>query len=147
MASCSGSRRPGVSDLRRAIELSGPPCREGLVTAEAQPDIPLRLTVGKSACASPQEVKAEFEAENIGSVTIKTFTVRALGDYDRAISIRKGVDIASGVLKPHQTTTGIVGTGTGDPKATLTSCKLTVWSITYADGQTWNRSPVEKPAR
>jgi len=37
-----------------------------------------------------------------------------------------------------------IGTLSDQRAAILTGYKLTVWSITYADGQTWNRTPPYK---
>ena len=141
------SRRFVRPHVNRSAKLIGPPCREGLVSVEPQLDVPLRITISDAACDRPQEARVQWVAENIGKVQISRFEIRSIETYDRAVDGRKGVMTIGSNLDPHQTTTGLIGSSAlsgvaGAP--VLTSYKLTVWSVTYADGKTWTRAPAER---
>ncbi len=148
------SRRFVRPHVNRSAKLIGPPCREGLVSVEPQLDVPLRITISDAACDRPQEARVQWVAENIGPVPISRFEIRSIGfeirsieTYDRPVDGRKGVITIGSSLDPHRTTTGLVGSSAisgvaGAP--VLTSYKLTVWSVTYADGKTWTRAPAER---
>jgi len=136
--------RPGVN---RSVKLFGPPCREGLVSVEPQLDIPLRITVSGAACDSPQEARVQWAAENVGTAPISRFEIRSVETYDRPVAGRKGVITIGSTLYPHHTSTGLVGSSASTGVAgapVLMSYKLTVWSVTYADGKTWTRAPAER---
>ena len=127
-------------------ELSGPPCREGLVSVEPQPQVPIRITVSGTVCNSPQEARVQFVAENIGTVAITKFEIGGIDAYDRPVYGRKGVNRIGSNLYPHYTDTGWIGTSSiadvgGAP--VLTNYKLTVWSVTYVDGKTWTRASLK----
>jgi len=132
--------------VNQSVKLLGAPCREGLVSVEPEADVPLRVTVSDTACDSPQEARVQWVAENIGKVQISRFEIRSIEAYDRAVDGRKGVMTIGSNLYPHQTTTGLIGSSaiTGVAGApVLTSYKLAVWSVTYADGKTWTRTALK----
>lgn len=122
----------------------GPPCREGLVSIESQPDAAVRITVLNAGCDNPQRASVQFLAENIGSSPISEFEVRAIETYDELIDQGSGVTSMGEVLKPHQERIGFIGGGVmtaagGKPVGPLKSYQLTVWSVRFADGKTWTR--------
>jgi hypothetical protein len=133
---------PSVSP---AVKLVGPPCRSGLVSIDRQPEVPIRITVSDAVCNSSYEAKVQFVAENIGTVAINTFEIGALDTYDRPIAGRKGVNTGS-KLEALQTYTGWISSSAmpnaGDAPI-LTSYKLTIRSVTYADGRTWTRATLK----
>src|SRR5216117_2040851 len=95
----------------------------------------------------PQEARVKWVAENIGTVTISRSEIRSIETYDRPVGGRKGVITIGSSLNPHRTTTGLVGSSAINGVAgasVLMSYKLTVWSVTYADGKTWTRAPAER---
>ena len=141
------SRRFVRPHVNRSVRLFGPPCREGLVSVEPQLDVPLRITISDAACDRPQEARVQWVAENIGTVTISRFEIRSIETYDRPVGGRKGVITIGSSLNPHRTTTGLVGSSAINGVAgasVLMSYKLTVWSVTHADGKTWTRAPAER---
>ena len=99
-------------------------------------------------CTGRDCVRASLRvAENIGTVTISRFEIRSIETYDRPVGGRKGVITIGSSLNPHRTTTGLVGSSAINGVAgasVLMSYKLTVWSVTYADGKTWTRAPAER---
>ncbi len=140
------SRRFVLPRVNRSVKLFSLPCREGLVSVEPQLDVPLRITVSDAVCNSPQEARVQFVAENIGTVAISKFEIGGIDTYDRPVDGRKGVNTIGSNLYPHHTSTGLIGSSaiTGLAGApVLTSYKLTVWSITYADGKTWTRTALK----
>ena len=128
-----------------AVQLVGPPCRSGLVSIDPQPEVPIRITVSDAVCNSSYEARVQFVAENIGTVPISTFEIGAIDTYDRPVAGRKGVNTGS-KLYPRQTNTGWIGSSAipnvGDAPV-LTSYKLTIRSVTYADGRTWTRAALK----
>ena len=123
----------------------GPPCREGVVSAEAQPDAPLRITIGDAGCDKPQTASVQFVVENVGSSPISQFEVRAIETYDELVDEGTGVTTMGLVLYPHQTQIGFIGSGVitaagGKPVGPLKTYQVTVWSVTFSDGTTWRRS-------
>ena len=133
-------RRSGIEAIR-AAKLSGPPCRDGFVSVEPLPDVPIRLTILEAVCATPHEAKVRFIAENTGNVAINKFEIGGIDSYDREVTGRKGVNVL-GILKPHESMTDKVESGLlGDgDAAVMTSYQLTVFSITYDDGRTWSHA-------
>jgi hypothetical protein len=65
----------------------GPPCREGLVSIEPQPDAAVRITVLNAACDNPQRASVQFLVENIGTSPISEFEIRAIETYDELIDV------------------------------------------------------------
>jgi hypothetical protein len=140
-----GSRHFVSPSVNRTVKLFGPPCRPGLVSIDPQPEVPIRITVSDAVCNSSYEVRVQFVAENIGTVPISTFEIGGIDTYDRPVAGRKGVNTGSN-LYPRQTNTGWIGSSAipnvGDAPV-LTSYKLTIWSVTYADGRTWTRAALK----
>jgi hypothetical protein len=141
-----GSRTRVRPNFQPPIKLSGLPCRESLLSIEPQDGVPIRLIILNSRCASPHSAEVQVVAENIGTEVITRFEIGGIGTYDRPVTGRKGVNIVGSKLAPHQTTTGIVETDTLNDETSrmLTRFTLLVWSITYADGKTWNHPPHNK---
>ena len=129
-----------------AVKLVGPPCRAGLVSVDPQPEVPIRITVSDAVCNSSYEARVQFVAENIGAVPISKFEIGGIDTYDRPVDGRKGVNTIRSNLYPRQTNTGWIGSS-AIPNVgrapVLTSYKLTIWSVTYADGKTWTRAALK----
>ena len=129
-----------------AVKLVGPPCRAGLVSVDPQPEVPIRITVSDAVCNSSYEARVQFVAENIGAVPISKFEIGGIDTYDRRVDGRKGVDTIGSNLNPRQTNTGWIESS-AIPNAggvpVLTSYKLTIRSVTYADGRTWTRAALK----
>jgi hypothetical protein len=134
------------SRVRPAVQLVGPPCRVGLVSIDPQPEVPIRITVSDAVCNSSYEAKVQFVAENIGTVPISKFEIGGIDTYDRPVEGRKGVNTIGSNLYPRQTNTGWIGSS-AIPKSggapDLTSYKLSIRSVTYADGRTWTRAALK----
>ena len=123
----------------------GPPCREGVVSAEPQPDAPLRITIGDAGCDTPQTASVQFVVENISSSPISQFEIRAIETCDELVEEGTSVTTMGRVLYPHQMQNGFIGSGIlsgagGKPVGPLKSYQVTVWSVTFSDGTTWRRS-------
>lgn len=134
--------------------LLGQPCREGLVSVESRPDVPLRVTISDTACEHPRSAKAHFIVENLSTKPISKYKIRAVLTYDELIDEGLGVSTETvEPLQPHQTQSGFLGGGVltragGRPVSELRSFQLVVWSVTFSDGTTWTRSSRnEIPAR
>jgi hypothetical protein len=141
-----GLRRSVQPPFDRLLKVSGTPCREGLVTVEPQPHVPIRIAISDAACNGPQEARVQFVAENIGTVAISKFEIGGVDTYDRPVDVRKGENMIGSNLYPHHTTTGLIGGSAGTVGAgapVLKSYQITVWSITYADGKTWTRAALK----
>ena len=124
--------------------LSGPPCRDGLVSVESQPDVPLRISISESVCENPQMTSVHFMVENVSSEPISKYEIRSIETYGRIIDDGGGVTTEGAILQPHQKHEGFIGGGVlagvgGVPVGELKSYKLAVWSVTFADGTTWSR--------
>jgi hypothetical protein len=126
--------------------LSDPPCRQGLVSVESSPVVPLRITISDTACHSPQEASVQFLVENLSTKPISNYEIRGVQIYDELINEGLGVSTETmEPLQPRQTQIGFLGGGVlkragGKPVSELKSFQLVVWSITFADGTKWTRS-------
>jgi len=133
------------SHRQQARLVFGPPCREGLVSAEPQTDAPLRLTIADAGCDNSQTASVQFVAENVSSSPIIQFEIRAIETYDELVDQGGGVTTIGIVLNPHHTQTGFIGGGVitgacGKPVGPLKTYQVTVWSVTFGDGRTWTRT-------
>ena len=125
--------------------LSGQPCRDGLVSVESWPDVPLRVTISDTACENPQSANAQFMVENLSTKPISKYEIRGVLTYDELIDEGLGVSTEKlEPLLPHQTQIGFLGGGVmkrsgGKPVSELRSFQLVVWSISFSDGTKWTR--------
>jgi hypothetical protein len=126
--------------------LSGPPCREGLVSVESRPAVPLHITISDTACQNPQSANVQFLVENLTPKPISKYEIRSVQTYDELIDEGLGVSTETiEPLQPRQTQIGFLGGGVlkrsgGKPVSELKSFQLVVWSINFADGTKWTRS-------
>lgn len=126
--------------------LQGQPCRDGLVSVESRPDLPLRVTISDTACDNPRSANARFIVENVSTKPISKYEIRSVQTYDELIDEGSGVSTEPiQPLLPHQTEIGFLGGGVmkrscGKPVSELRSFQLVVWSISFSDGTTWTRS-------
>jgi hypothetical protein len=118
--------------------LSGPPCREGVVSVEPQHGVPLLIKISEAACDNPQVASVHFVVENISSKPISKYNIRSIETYERFLNDGSGV-IEGGILQPRQTRRGFLGGGVMQV-GELKSYKLAVWSVTFTDGTTWTRT-------
>lgn len=126
--------------------LSGPPCREGLVSVESRPAVPLHITISDTACQNPQSANVQFLVENLSNKPISKYEIRSVQTYEELID--EGLGVATEIiepLQPRQTQIGFLGGGVlkrsgGKPVSHLKSFHLVVWSIDFADGTKWTRS-------
>ena len=126
--------------------LSGPTCREGLVSVESLPDVPLRITIADTACEKPQTASVHFVVENLSTKPIKKYEVHGYLIYDDLIDDGMGVTTERvEPLQPRQTDIGFLGGGVmtragGIPVGELKHFRLVLWSVEFADGTDWVRS-------
>jgi len=126
--------------------LSGPPCREGLVSVESRPGVPLHITISDTACQNPQSADVQFLMENLSTKPISKYEIRSVQTYEELIDEGLGVVTETiEPLQPRQTQIGFLGGGVlkrsgGKPVSYLKSFQLVVWSINFADGTKWTRS-------
>ena len=121
----------------------GPRCQEGLVSVETQPDAPVRLTVVDAGCDQPQTASVGFVAENVSSLAITKYEVRAIETYDELVDKGSSVTEMVRVFNPHETRTGFIGGGVGmitrgKPAGPLRHYQIALASVTFVDGTTWN---------
>ena len=125
--------------------LQGQPCRDGLVSVESRPDVPLRVTISDTACQNPQSANVQFMVENLSTKPISQYEIRSVLTYDELIDEGMGVSTETiEPLLPHQTQIGFLGGGVmkrsgGKPVSELRSFQLVVWSISFSDGTNWTR--------
>lgn len=126
--------------------LSGPPCREGLVSVESHPAAPLRITIADTDCQDSQSGNVQFLVENLSAKPISKYEIRGIQTYDELIDEGLGVSTENvEPLQPRQTQVGFMGGGVmkrsgGKPVSELRSFQLVVWSVDFADGTKWTRS-------
>ena len=132
--------------------LSGPPCREGLVSVESRPGVPLHITISDTACENPRCANVQFLVENVSTKPISKYEIRGVETYDELNDDGLGVStVPAKPLQPHQTEIGFLGGGVmtragGIPVSELKSFQLVVWSVDFADGTKWTRtSPKLEP--
>jgi len=126
--------------------LSGPLCREGVVSVESRPAVPLRITISDTACEKPQSASVQFLVENVSTKPISKYEIRGVQTYDELRD--EGLSVLTETiepLQPRQTQIGFLGGGVlkgsgGRPVSELRRFELVVWSITFADGTKWTRS-------
>ena len=124
--------------------LSGPPCREGLVSVEPQLNAPLQIKISEATCDNPQEANVYFVVENISSKPIIRFVIRSIKTYERLVNDGSSVTIeGASPVQPRHTINGFLGGGVrtrgGEWVGELQTNQLTVWSVTFADGTTWEQ--------
>ena len=126
--------------------LSGPTCREGLLSVESRPAVPLRITVSDTACEKPQSASVQFLVENVGTKPISKYEIHGVQTYEELTDTGFGV-LTERVepLQPGQTDIGFLGGGVlkgagGKPVGELKSFELVLWSVEFADGTKWTRS-------
>jgi len=125
--------------------LSGPPCRERLVSVESPPAVPLRITISDTACEKPQSARVQFLVENVSTKPISKYEIHGVLTYDELSD--EGLSVLTETiepLQPHQTQIGFLGGGVlkgsgGRPVSELRKFELVVWSITFTDGTKWTR--------
>ena len=133
-----GFRHESIKAVRL---LSGPPCAHGIVSVEVQYQVPLRISISDTACQNPHSANVQFAVQNTGSKPIIKYEIRGIMSYDDLVDDGLGVS-TEGVenFQSHQTRTGFIGGGVmkvGEMKG----FKLAVWSVDFADGTKWFRSP------
>jgi hypothetical protein len=126
----------------------GPPCRPGIVSVETQPDAPVRLTIADAGCDKPQTASVQFGAENVSSLAISQYEVRAIETYDELVDRGSAVTAMGLVLNPHETRIGFIGGGVitaacGKPVGPLRLYQITLASVTFTDGTTWMRDELQ----
>ena len=124
--------------------LSGPPCRDGVISVEPQRTAPLQIRISEAACDNAQVADVHFVVKNISSKPISKYDIRSIETYERFFNDGSGVS-EGGILQPQQTRRGFLGGGVigdvgGVPVGELKSYKLAVWSVIFTDGTTWTRS-------
>ena len=126
--------------------LSGPRCREGLVSVASHPDVPLHITISDTACENPQTANVQFLVENRSTKPISKYDIHGVQTYDELSDDGLGVSTERvEPLQPHQTDIGFLGGGVlkgagGKPVGELKSFQLVLWSVDFADGTRWTRS-------
>jgi len=126
--------------------LSGPPCREGLVSGESLPDAPMRITILDTACRDLRTANVHFVVENLSAKPISKYEIRGVQTYDelRDHGLGVGTDTTE-PLQPRQTQIGFMGGGVlmragGKPVSELRKFQLVLWSVDFTDGTNWTRS-------
>src|SRR6266542_1527230 len=122
----------------------GPPCRQGIVSVETQPDAPVRLTIADASCDKPQTARVQFVAENVSSLAISQYEARAIETYDELVDKGSGVTEMGLVFNPDEKRIGFIGGGVvtaagGKPVGPLRLYQITLASVTFTDGTTWKR--------
>ena len=130
--------------VKTVDQLTGPPCVSDVVSVDHQPNIPLHISLADTACYDHVTL-AQFVVENTGTKTISRYEIRGIRTYERSIDTGLGVSTSGTTLEPQQSRDGGLGTNEGTVRGVavgrLTSLKLSVWSIVYADGTTWTSLP------
>jgi len=121
----------------------GPACQKGLVSVETQLDAPVRLTIVDAGCDQPQSASVSFIAENVSSLAITKYEVRAIETYDELVHNGSSVTSMGRVFNPHEMRTGFIGGGvvmiaSGRPAGPLRQYQIALASVTFVDGTTWN---------
>lgn len=80
--------------------LSGPPCREGLVSVESRPAVPLHITISDTACQNPQSANVQFLVENLSTKPISKYEIRSVQTYEELID--EGLGVATETIEPLQ---------------------------------------------
>ena len=118
-----------------------------VVSVESQPNAPLRISGVSASCPGSQGSNIGFRVENVSDKPVIRYEIRAIRSceylsYDDSL---KSTALLTNVLLPGETKFGFMrsdrvafdgGVRVGD----LKSLKLTVWSVTLADGTTWVRA-------
>jgi hypothetical protein len=121
----------------------GPTCQKGLVSVETQPDAPVRLTIVDAGCEQPHTASVSFVAENVSSLAITEYEVRAIETYDELVDKGSSVTEMVRVFNPHETRNGFIAGGVemivrGKPAGPLRHYQIALASVTFVDGTTWN---------
>jgi len=108
----------------------------GLVAGESQPEAPVRLSISNAACTHLSK-SVRFTLENISDKPIVKYEVRGLRTHGRTISSYLNLTSEfTNEMDPHELRTEVIEERSDSQ---LTSFQLAVWSVTFADGTTWNR--------
>ena len=124
--------------------LSGPPCREGLVSVESSVG-PLRVTVSDTACTNRQSASVQFLVESLSTKPISKYEIGGVRTYDELVNGSSVTTEFVEPLQPRQTQIGFLGGGVfkgsgGKPVSDMKNFQLFVWSVNFADGTNWMRS-------
>ena len=119
--------------------LTGPPCTDGIVSVESQPQVPLRISISDTSCQTSHSANVQFAVENIGSKPIMKYEIRGVMTYAGLVDDGLGVTTA-GVdnFQPRQRQIGFIGGGVLNV-GELKGFQLTVWSVVFDDGTRWTR--------
>jgi len=110
----------------------------GLVAVESQPEAPVRLSISNAACTHVSK-SVRFTLENISNKPIVKYEVRGLRIHGQTVSSNVSLTSEfSSEMDPHGLRTEDIEERSV-PAGQLTSLRLAVWSVTFADGTTWNR--------
>jgi hypothetical protein len=122
------------------------PCRDGLIVVEKQPEAPVRISILKTDCMNPYMPGASFQVEPNVARPIHRYEVRILLSYDGvyssySTSLAETREPGGSVFSKNFSTSDYMSWGLKrgwfkDPEPKFT---FTVWSVTYADGSSWNR--------
>jgi len=122
-------------------------CRDGLIVVEKQPDAPVRVSILKTDCLNPYLPGASFQVEPNVTRPIRRYEVRILLSYDGVYSSYSSTSAGTtepgvSVFSKDSSSSDYMSWGLErgwfkDPEPMFT---FTVWSVTYADGSSWNRT-------
>lgn len=122
-------------------------CRKGLVVVEEQPDAPVHVRVLETTCpVNPSFANVHYQVEGRTTRLIKRYEVRNIESYNgieeshgALIGTKEGEGFTAADLENDFAFTG-VRLDRGIFRAPIDEVRLCVWSVTFADGTTWNRA-------
>lgn len=133
---------------RRDSNLLSQKCHD-LIILDPQAETPVRISQLETSCPTPYSVELTFRVVSNSTRPIKRYEVRAITIYDgtqdsaSSVSTTRPEPDGSASTK-DQMSSDMIGVTLkhmwSDPRAKLT---LSVWSVTFADGSTWNHSPAD----
>ncbi len=128
-------------------------CPDRLVIIEPQPGAPVRISLLKTNCQEPNFANVGFRTEATGAGRISQYEIRMHASHEGVTDSYSTVISGFGTLEPddpafheRQNSSETIGVtlARGRFKASVDELKLAVWSVTFADGTTWNRASVSK---
>ena len=120
-----------------------------LIILDQQAETPVRISQLETSCPTPYSVELTFRVVSNSMRPIKRYEVRVITGYDgvpdsaSSVSTTRPEPDGSASTK-DQMSSDMIGVTLkhmwSDPRAKLT---VSVWSVTFADGSTWNHSPAD----
>lgn len=123
------------------------PCREGLAFTDSSAAPTLQLIVLETSCEE-KSAGVHFKVTNVGTETIKYFSVRAIYTYENYVD--DGAEVSTGPLAIGQSIDSFFGMGaptTANRKSVgqLLSIKLIPSELKHYDGRKWRQPSIHEP--